>query len=58
LIVQETTKGDYRGKYDDGDKLDRDVIELINTYLKTRDEVESKYYNEVTFHEKDVDFRC
>ncbi|MFC1869951.1 formyltransferase family protein [Chloroflexota bacterium] len=50
LIIQEITKGDYKGKYDDNDKLDKDVIDLINKHLEVRDEVESKYYEEDSFH--------
>lgn len=51
LIIQEITKGDYIGKYDDdNNKLDKEAIELINKHLKTRDEVESEYYKEDVFH--------
>ena len=50
LVVQENAKGDYVGKYDKSDKLDREVVELLNRHLRTRDEIESKYYKEDEFH--------
>lgn len=50
LIAQEITKGDYIGKYDNSEELDKDAVALLNRHLKARDEVESKYYPEDEFH--------
>jgi len=50
LVVQQDFKGDYKGKYDGDDKLDREIINLINSHLEKRDEIEAQYYTEDKFH--------
>jgi methionyl-tRNA formyltransferase len=50
LVVQKNIKGDYRGMYDNDVRFDHEAIQLVNSHLEKRDEVEARYYPEDVFH--------